>query len=108
MLIRHSLFLRPAEVEHQPESGEKNLYNESVTWHPNFEKPPEISIKVDASKTNRWKHETEIIYANCNCDKSRRIIPCLVHLLKHWINMRNACHKIKFKSPVQLLLEKWI
>ena len=52
---------------------------------------------MEASKTNRWKHKTEIIYAHCYCDKSRRIIPCSVHLLKHWINMRNACHKIKFK-----------
>ena len=55
-------------------------------------------LKMDASKTNRWKHKTEIIYAHCNCDESMCIISCFVHLLKHWINMQNACKKINFKS----------
>ena len=106
MLIGYSLLLRPGEVGYQPRSDEKNLYNKSVKWHPNFENPQEISIKVDASKTNRWKHKTEIIYAHCNCDKSIRIIPCPVHLLKHWINMRNAYHKIKFKSKDFIFIHK--
>ena len=107
MLIRYSLLLRPGKVGYQPNSDEKNPRNESVTWHPNFESPQEISTKVDASKTNRWKHETEITYAHCNCDKSRRIIPSLVYLLKHWINMRNACHKIKFKSNDFIFTHKY-
>ena len=63
-----------------------------------FRNPQKISMKVDASKTNRGKHDTEIIHALCNCDESRGIIPCLVHSLQHWINMQNARHEIKFKS----------
>ena len=98
MLVEYSLLLRPGKIGYQPTSDEKNLYNESVTWQPNFENPQEISIDVEASKTNRWRHKTEITQAHCNCDESRRIIPCAVDLLKHWINMRNACNKIKFKS----------
>ena len=83
MLIRYFLFLRPGEEGCHQRSDEKNLYNKSVTWHPNSENPKELSLKVDASKTNRWKHKTEISYAHCNCDRSRRIIPCPVHLLEH-------------------------
>ena len=48
MLIGYSLVLRPGEIGYQPRSDEKNLYNESVTWHPNFENPQEISMKIDA------------------------------------------------------------
>ena len=55
MLIGYSVLLR---------SDEKNLYNKSVTWHPKFENPQEILIEGEASKTNRWKHKTEIIYAH--------------------------------------------
>ena len=69
MLIRYSLFLRPGKVGSQSRSDEKNLYDKSVTCHPNFDNPQDISIKVDASKTNRWKHKTENIYARCNCDQ---------------------------------------
>ena len=94
MLTGYSILLRPGEIGYQPRLDEKNLYNESVTRHPKFENSQEISIKVEASKTNRWKHKTQIIYAHCYCDKSRRIIPCTVHLLKHWINISNAYHKI--------------
>ena len=64
MLIVYSLFLRQGEVRYQPRSDEKNLYNESVTEHPNFESPQEISTEVEASKTNTWKHKTEIIHAH--------------------------------------------
>ena len=53
ILIRYSLLPRPGEVGYQPRSDEANLYNKSVTWHPNFEHPQEISMKDDASKTNR-------------------------------------------------------
>ena len=83
MLIRYSLSLRPGKLGYQPRSAEKNLYNEYVTWHPNFENPEEISIKVVASKLNRWKHETEIIHAHCNCNESRLVNPCPIYLLKH-------------------------
>ena len=106
VLIGYSLLLRPGEIGYQPKSKEKNLYNNSITWHPEFKDPKEISIEVEASKTNRWKHKTEIIYAKCNCNKSNRIIPCPVHLLKHWINMRNAYHKIKFKGSDFLFIQK--
>ena len=92
MLIGYSLLLRPGEIGYQPRSDEKNLYNKSITWHPNFDNPQEISMKVDASK-----HETEIIYAHCKGDKSRHVIQCPVYLLKHWINMKSIS-KIKFKS----------
>ena len=98
MLIEHSLFLRPEEVGYQRKSDAKNFYDESVTWHSNFEDPQEISIKVDASKTNRWKYKMETIYTHCKCDESMRITPRPVRLLKHWINMRNAHQKIQFKS----------
>ena len=45
MLIGCSLLLRPGEIEYQPKYKEKNLHDESVTWHPNFENPQEISLK---------------------------------------------------------------
>ena len=106
MLIGYCLLLRPGEIGYQPKSDEKNLYNRSITWHPKFEDPKEISIKVEASKTNRWRHKTEIIYTHCNCNNPNRIIPCPVHLLKHWINMRNAYHKKKFKSKDFLFIHK--
>ena len=106
MLIGYSLLLRPGEIGFQQKSEEKNLYNKSIKWHPKFADPQEISIKVEASKTNRWKHKTEIIYAHCNCDKPKRIIPCPVHLLKHWINMRNAYHKKRFKPKDFLFIHK--
>ena len=63
-------------------------------------------MKVDASKINRWKHKTQIIYAHCNRDESMRTTPCPVHLLKHLINMRNAYHKIKFKSNNFMFIHK--
>ena len=63
-MIGYSLLSRPGEMRYQPKSDEKNLYNRSVTLHPNFDNLQEISMKVDASKTNRWKHKTEIIYAH--------------------------------------------
>ena len=75
--------LETGEVGYQSRSDEKNLYNKSVTWHPNFENPQKTSIEIEATKTNRWKHETEIIHAHCNCDKSRRIIPGPVHSSNH-------------------------
>ena len=106
MLIGYSLLLRPGEVGYQPRSNEKNLYNRSITWIPNFDNPQEISIKVEASKTNRRKTKTEIIYAHCNCNKSIRIIPCPIHLLKHWINLRNKYHNKKFKSKDFLFIHK--
>ena len=100
VLIEHFFLLRPGEVGSLPGSDEKNLLNESLTWHPKFEDPLEISIQLEASKTSSWKHETLFIHARCNCDESVLIIPCPVHLLKHCINMQNACHETKFKSRV--------
>ena len=38
-LIGYSLLLRTGEVGHQLRSDEKNFYNKSVTWHPNFVSP---------------------------------------------------------------------
>ena len=52
MLIEYSGFLRPEKVGYQPRSDEKNLYNEFVTWHPNFENLQDISVEVEASQTN--------------------------------------------------------
>ena len=82
VLLGYALLLRPGEIGHQPKSGEKDLLNKSITWHPSFEDPREISTEVEASKTNRWKHKTEIIYASCNCYERLRITPCPVHYLK--------------------------
>ena len=87
LLIRYMLPLTPGEVRCQPNLDEKSLHDESITWHPKFENPQGISIKVKASKTNRWKHETKIIHALYNCDEPMCIISCLVPLLQHWINM---------------------
>ena len=106
VLIGYSLLLRPGEIGYKPHSSEKNLYNKSINWHPNYDSPNEISIEVDASKTNRRKNRTEIIYAYCNCDKNNRIIPCPVHLLKHWIIMRNAYHKEKQRPRDFLFIHK--
>ena len=106
MLTEYSLLLRPGEVGYQPRSDEKSLHNECVTWHPNFETPQDLSMKVDAAKTNRWKLKTKIIYVHCNCDKSVRIISGLVQLLKNWIDMRNAYHEVKFKSNDFIFLIK--
>ena len=51
---------------YQPKSGEKNSCNKSIACDPDFNNPKETSIKVEASKTNRWKRKTEIIYTHCN------------------------------------------
>ena len=97
VLLGYALLLRPGEIGYQKNSIGKNLYNKTIKWHPNFMDPKEISIKVEASKTNRWKNKTEIIYTKCNCKNRKRITPCPVHLLKHWISIRNKYHKRKFK-----------
>ena len=69
LLTAYCLLLRPGAIGFQKRSQEKNLLNKSINWHPSFENAKEISIKVEASKTNRWGHKTEIIYASCNCKK---------------------------------------
>ena len=106
MLIGHSLLLKPGEIGYQPRSDEKNFYNKCITWHLKFQNPKEISIKSDASKTSRWKHKTEIIYAHCNCNEPKRMLPCPVHLFKPWINMQNANHKTKFRSKGFLFIHE--
>ena len=106
LLIGYSLLLRPGEIGYKPESQEKHLLNNSINWHPSFANPREISIEVVASKTNRWKHKTEIIYASCNCHKEIRIIPCPVHYLKYWIIIRNRFHKKVFKKTDFIFIHK--
>ena len=106
LLIGYSLLLRPGEIGHQPRSTEKNLLNNAIQWHPSFLDPKEISTEVEASKTNRWKHKTEIIYTSCNCEKSVRITPCPVHYLKLWIHIRNRFHKRIFKDSDFLFVHR--
>ena len=106
MLIGYSLLLRPGKVGYQTRLDEKNFYNECNRWHSKSKDPREISIEVEASKTNGWKHKTEIIHAPCNCNNPKRIIPCPVHLLKHWINLQVANHETNFKSRDLLFIHK--
>ena len=68
MLFAYSLLPSAGEMGYKPHSSEKNLYNKSTKWHPNYESPNVIFIKGDASKTNKRKDRTEVIYAQCNCD----------------------------------------
>ena len=105
-LIGYALLLRPGEIGYQPKSKEKNLLNGSIFWHPSFENPKEISTIVKASKTNRWGHKTEIIYAACNCNRISRIIPCPVHYLKYWITIRDQYHKKKFLKSDFMFIHK--
>ena len=105
LLIGYSLLLRPGEIGHQPRSSEKDLLNKSIVWNPSFSSPKEISIEVEASKTNRWKHKTEI-YMPLNCDDSIRILSCPVHYLKFWILTRNRFHKNTFKQSDYLFIHK--
>ena len=106
LLIGYFLLLRPGEVGHQPRSHEKDLLNNAITWHPSFHFPEEISIEVEASKTNRWRHKTEIIYASCNCYNKIRTTPCPVHFLKFWISFRNRFHNSVFKDSDFLFIHK--
>ena len=108
LLIGYSLLLRPGEIGYKPDSQEKSLLNNSINWHPSFTNPREISIEVIASKTNRWRHKTEIVYASCNCNKDIRIIPCPVHFLKYWIISRNRFHKQSFKNTDFLFIKKMV
>ena len=50
MLIGCCILLRSGKEGYQPRSDGKKLCDESATWHPNFESPQEISMKVDAFK----------------------------------------------------------
>ena len=46
------------------------------------------------------------MHAHCNCNKSKRMMPRPLHLLKHWINMRNAYLKTNFRSKDLLFIHK--
>ena len=106
LLLGYALLLRPGEVGYKNKSQGKSLLNKSIFWYPSFDNPKEISIQVSASKTNRFKHKTEIIYASCNCHQSIRTIPCPVHYTKYWITIRNKYHKSTFKDQDFLFIHK--
>ena len=77
----------------------KIRWEESSWWiHYMASKIWRSSIKVEASKTNGWKHETGTAYAHFNRNNPEPMMSCPEHLLKQWINMQIACHETNFKA----------
>ena len=106
VLLGYALLLRPGEIGYKPKSKEKKLLNKSISWHPNFDAPIEISMEVVASKTNRRNERTEVVYTHCNCEDKNKVTPCPVHILKRWIKLRDKFHKAKAKSDDYLFIHK--
>ena len=120
ILIGYILLLRPSELTltksaktkptsqrpttSQP-SPSKHLANNNISWYPSFNKPSEISIKVDKSKTNRHNNKLETVYASCNCNDPNRIIPCPPHMLKYYILCRNRYHRKIFRPKDDLFIK---